>query len=82
MATLTIRNIDEKVKDRLRMRAARNGRSMEAELRHLVTKAVGAVDTRCDLATAIHRRFVVVGGVEDLQPHPSVPVGDPPQFDL
>jgi plasmid stability protein len=41
MATLTIRNIDTTVKEQLRVRAARNGRSMEAELRAIVTAAVG-----------------------------------------
>ncbi len=41
MATLTIRNVDAAVKEELRMRAARNGRSMEAELRALVSEAVG-----------------------------------------
>ena len=41
MATLTIRNVDATVKEQLRVRAARNGRSMEAELRAIVTEAVG-----------------------------------------
>jgi len=31
MTTLTIRNVDGALKERLRVRAARNGRSMEAE---------------------------------------------------
>ena len=30
MATLTIRNLDPAIKERLRVKAARNGRSMEA----------------------------------------------------
>jgi len=33
MATLTIRNLPDRVRDELRVRAARNGRSMEAEAR-------------------------------------------------
>ncbi|WP_425350204.1 FitA-like ribbon-helix-helix domain-containing protein [Methylobacterium platani] len=33
MATLTIRNLDTHVEESLRMRAARNGRSIEAEAR-------------------------------------------------
>jgi phosphopantothenoylcysteine decarboxylase/phosphopantothenate--cysteine ligase len=36
MASLTVRNIPEAVKQRLRLRAARNGRSMEEEIRHLL----------------------------------------------
>jgi phosphopantothenoylcysteine decarboxylase/phosphopantothenate--cysteine ligase len=36
MASITIRNLDEDVKTRLRLRAARNGRSMEEELRQIL----------------------------------------------
>jgi hypothetical protein len=36
MATLTIRNLPDPVRDALRVRAAANGRSMEAEARALI----------------------------------------------
>lgn len=39
MATLSIRNIPDDVRDRLRIRAAKAGRSLEAELRLIVTEA-------------------------------------------
>ncbi len=39
MAVLTIRNVPEEVRDRLRLRAARAGRSMEAEIRAILTQA-------------------------------------------
>jgi plasmid stability protein len=82
MATLTIRHVDAAVKERLRMRAARNGRSMEAELRAIVADAVGGERRReIGLAEAIRRRFAAVGGVDDLVIHPEVPVGEPPAFD-
>ena len=42
MATLTIRNVDAGVKERLRVRAARHGRSMEAEARSILNAAVAA----------------------------------------
>ena len=42
MATLTIRNVDAAVKERLRVRAARHGRSMEAEARTILSDAVAA----------------------------------------
>src|SRR5882757_1219468 len=42
MGSLTVRNIDEAVKKRLRLRAAANGRSMEEEIRLLL--AEGAAD--------------------------------------
>ena len=38
MASLTIRNLDESVKRALRERAASNGRSMEEEMRILLTQ--------------------------------------------
>jgi plasmid stability protein len=40
MATLTIRNLPDEIRDRLRVRAAENGRSMEAEARHLLADAL------------------------------------------
>jgi plasmid stability protein len=40
MSSVTIRNIDPAVKEQLRLRAARHGRSMEAELRAIVSAAV------------------------------------------
>ncbi|MEM8769543.1 MAG: Arc family DNA-binding protein [Pseudomonadota bacterium] len=39
MATLTIRNLPEEVRERLRLRAARRGRSMEAEVRAILMAA-------------------------------------------
>ena len=39
MATLTIRNLPDDVRDKLRVRAAQNGRSMEAEARDMLVKA-------------------------------------------
>jgi len=81
MSTLMIRNVDPAVKARLRVRAARNGRSMEAELRHILTEVL-ATENRpeSNLAEAIRRRFAPLGGV-DLDPHPGVPIGEPPEFD-
>lgn len=38
--TLTIRNLEEPVKQMLRMQAASNGRSMEAEARAILTRVV------------------------------------------
>jgi antitoxin FitA len=41
MATLTIRNLPDEVRDKLRVRAARKGRSMEAEARQVIAEAMG-----------------------------------------
>jgi plasmid stability protein len=68
MATLTIRNVDERVKRRLQVRAALNGRSMEAELREILSAAVEeapvATEPEEGLGTAIHKLFAPLGGVE------------------
>ncbi|HUB12793.1 MAG TPA: Arc family DNA-binding protein [Acetobacteraceae bacterium] len=80
MATLTIRNVDDVVKERLRVRAARHGHSMEAELRAIVTEALREEQGALNLAEAIRRRFAPFGGVE-LVPHPDTPAGEPPDFE-
>ena len=40
MATLTIRNLPDAIRDKLRIRAATNGRSTEAEVRSVLSEAV------------------------------------------
>ena len=82
MSTLTIRNIDTAVKERLRVRAARNGRSMEAEVRAILAEAAGTeAASQVNLAEAIRRRFAPFGGVDDLDIPSRVPVRDPPVFE-
>ena len=39
MATLTIRNVPDEVRDQLRTKAAKSGRSMEAEVRAILAAA-------------------------------------------
>ena len=81
MAVLTIRNVDSQVKERLRVRAARHGRSMEAELRIILSEALaGDREGEPSLADAIRRRFAPLGGVE-LESHPPVPIREPPDLD-
>lgn len=43
MANLTIRNIEDDIKERLRVRAAQQGHSMEEEARNILRRAVGGV---------------------------------------
>jgi antitoxin FitA len=83
VTTLTIRNVDPALKEELRVRAARHGRSMEAELRHILREALSGEKRRAEpnLAEAIRRRFLPLGGADELEPHPPVPVRDPPRFD-
>jgi plasmid stability protein len=69
------------VKERLRVRAARHGRSMEAELRSILSEAMASErDEEPNLAEAIRRRFAPLGGVE-LEAHPPVQIGEPIVFD-
>ena len=81
MASITIRNLDDDVKTRLRVRAAENGRSMEEEARVILREAVGREEVPAKgLGTAIHERFKPFGGVElDLPPRESM--REPPRFD-
>jgi plasmid stability protein len=83
MPTLTIRNVDPELREQLRVRAARHGRSMEAELREILKEALGAEKRRSEpnLAEAIRRRFLPLGGADEIEPHPPVPVGEPPRFE-
>lgn len=41
MGSLTIRNLDDSIKERLRIRAATHGHSMEEEVRLILSQAVG-----------------------------------------
>ena len=80
VTTLTIRNVPAAAKERLRVRAALNGRSMEAELRAILNAALDSGNDREEnLAEAIRRRFTPFGGVE-LEEHPADQVGEPPDF--
>ena len=44
VATITIRNLDDDIRSRLKQRAAANGRSMESEVREILRTAVGQSD--------------------------------------
>ena len=69
LAAVSIRNLDERVRERLRVRAARHGRSMEAEIRVILTDAVSGREEAPGLLDAIHDRFGELGGVElDIPP--------------
>ena len=80
MAVMTIRNIDDAIKKRLRVRAAVNGRSMEDEARDILRSALSTDDPRPrNLGQAIHERFGPLGGV-DLPDVPREPIREPVDF--
>ena len=81
MASLTIRNLDDPLKARLRVQAAVNGRSMEEEARMILRAALDRAPPRSEnLARAIRACFRQSGGA-DLEPLPREPIREPPTFD-
>ena len=81
MASITIRNLEDDIKTRLRKRAAERGRSMEEEARLILAAAVAREAAPAKgLGTAIHELFKPFGGVE-LELPPREPMREPPRFD-
>lgn len=81
MASITVRNLDEDLKQRLRVRAAENERSMEQEVREILREALQPNEGPVrNLGTAIHELFGPLGGV-DLEIPPREPMREPPRFD-
>ena len=64
MASLTLRNIDESLKARLRMSAAGNDRSMEEEARQILKQFLLRKRSSVGIGSCISRRFAVIGGVD------------------
>jgi len=74
MAAMSIRNLDDWVLERLRVRAAGHGRSTEAEVRSILADAVREPDDSPGLLDVIAYRFGELGGVElDLPPRGAKP---------
>jgi plasmid stability protein len=82
MASITIRNLDDETKNRLRVRAAHRRRSMEDEARNILRETLARDSTPPgNLAKAIAERFKPMGGV-DLDLPIREEMRDPPAFDL
>jgi len=80
MASLVVRNIDESVKTRLRIRAAEHGRSMEDEMRHILKDALDN-DPPQNIADLALEIFGPKHGIERFPPIPPIEMGEPPRFD-
>lgn len=80
MSTLTIRNLDSSIKDKLRTEAARHGRSMEAEVRDILRDALMSAKPDHGLGSRIRARFAASGGV-DLDLPARVDTSRPAPFD-
>jgi plasmid stability protein len=64
LAAITIRNLDEAIKTRLRIQAASHNRSMEEEARVILGNALHTDGRERGLGTLIHKRFLAEGGIE------------------
>ena len=63
MSTLTIRNLPDELKIRLRLEAAAHGHSMEEEVRAILRRALTAKpNAKVPLGQRIHARFAELGG--------------------
>ena len=83
MSSITIRNLDPAVKERLRIRAAQHGHSMEAEARSILQSTLKEPERlpARNLYERIRARFEPLGGADDLDLPPRLPDRDPPRFD-
>jgi plasmid stability protein len=80
MSSITIRNLDDGVKRRLRLRAAQHNRSMEEEARDILRCALAQeVESSEHWVNKIRRRVETFGGV-DLELPPRGPIREPPDF--
>lgn len=80
MASMTIRKLDSDFKVRLRVKAAKNNRSMEEEARHILFAAVGRDEDTRNFAEFMHALFGPENGV-DLELPPRELGREPPSFD-
>jgi antitoxin FitA len=82
MSSITIRNLGPGIKERLRVRAAVRGHSMEAEARDILSDALAGRQGRtgAELVAAICNRFAPLGGVE-LELPPRGPAREAPSFE-
>lgn len=80
MGSILIRNVDERLKQRLRLRAAKRGRSMEDEARDILKTALAKeAQAPKSMYEAIRKRIEPLGGV-DLPILPRDPLREPPKF--
>jgi len=83
VASITIQDLDDDLKEQLRLRAAERGRSIEEEARDILRDALAAPSvkgkTGRDLFNEIRALFEPLGGME-LEIPPREPIREPPDF--
>lgn len=73
MAVLTIRNVDEAIKTALRVRAAREGVSMEEEARRILCDALSQQQEQMPLGQRLLRRFSATASADFALPERHTP---------
>jgi plasmid stability protein len=73
MTSLTIRNVDEATKQRLRLRAARQGVSMEEEARRILKEALRPAEAPSGLGKRLRDRFAGLAVEEFVAPDRHMP---------
>ena len=79
MASITIRNLDDDIKQRLRVRAAEHGRSMEEEAREILRRVMGESAPPRNLVAAIRARLAA-SALADLELPAREPMRESPEF--
>jgi plasmid stability protein len=81
MASITIRRLEDSTKQKLRVRASKNGRSMEEEARQILKLALTRKSAPgLNLVESIRSKFAHLGGV-NIPQVPRGPMRPPPTFD-
>lgn len=80
MTSLTIRNVDDATKQRLRMRAAHHGVSMEEEVRRILKEALRPAEATSGLGKRLRDRFAGLAADEFALPERHAP-RSVPQWD-
>lgn len=80
MNTLTIHGLDPAVEERLRLRAAQHGHSVEEEVRRILSETLTAEAGRPSIVDIARSLFGPEHGV-DLELPPRQPGRDPPSFE-
>jgi plasmid stability protein len=81
MASITIRNLDESLKTKLRLQSAQHGCSMEAEVRNILRQVLLPLAAPSNFANRVHQRFAGLN-VDSLPIPARQAVRIPPDMDL
>ena len=83
MGTVTVRQLDEETKRRLRIQAAHHGHSMEQEARNILQAALAPAPSGPseNWVDQLLRQFAEIGVTDDLVIPPRVEMAEPMTFD-